>query len=101
MEVKSLLDQECTLAAVLNSIHMSTLLEEGEAHSSVSPGSKANAQPTDNKLLWRKGMMRMIFFSEASLLMINQTINFHGSAYKVPLFKVPYKTYSLTDNLGC
>lgn len=32
----------------------------------------------------------------------DNSINFHGSVYKVPyktLFKVPYKTYSLTDNL--
>ena len=44
----------------------------------------------------------MTFVSEASLLMITQTISFNGSAYKVPyktLFKVPYKTYYLTNNL--
>lgn len=102
MDVRILLGRECIRAAVLNTVHTGTLLEEGDTGCSVSPGSKANAKPTDDKLLWRKEMMRMIFVSEASLLMITQTINFHGSAYKVPcktLFKVPYKAYSLTDDL--
>lgn len=77
--------------------HTGTLLEEGGIGCSVSPGIKANAKPTGDKLLWRKEMMRMTFVSEASLLMIIQTINFNGSTYKVPcktLFKVPYKTYT-------
>lgn len=91
--------QECTSDAVLNRV---TLLQEGGVGYSASPGSKADAKPIDDRLLWSKEVMRMTFVSEVSLLMIIQTINFKGSAYKVPyktLFKVPYKTYRLTDDL--
>lgn len=54
MDVKILLVQECTSAAMVNTVHTGTLLEERDSGFSVSSGSKANAKPTDDKLLWRR-----------------------------------------------
>lgn len=47
--------------------HRGALLEEGGIGYSESPGSEAKTEPTCDKLLWRKQMMRMTFVSEASL----------------------------------
>lgn len=56
--------------------HSVASLEKEGVGSQVSPGFKANAKPTDDRLLWRKEAMRVAFVSDT------QTINFNGSFTK-------------------
>lgn len=76
------------------------LKTESLCFSALSLRSAANIKPRVDPVLSKQEMVWMTSFSEASLLIITQLILIAGlTNCLIKLFKVPYKIYSLTDNL--